>query len=326
MFFKKISVLIFSFTLLACQNLKTRHDLESNKSKQTPEAMKSDSVVTETQTTTTQQISPPPEQAALIGQAQANEQMNKPKIALILGPGGIRSYAHIGVLQELAKAKIPIAAISGLEMGSLIAAIYAKKAQANDVEWQMMKLKEEEFIKKNLVLSRTPNEVSNLNAFLQQTFAQSSVEDAKVNFSCPAFHVGKRQIFVMNRGPFTSLLPFCIPYYPFFKPYQQNIAGLSALVTTVKHLKAKGIEYMVYIDLLNEKSVPFFQKTESEENVIWSQVAQGLDQQFGVVNKVVQIPLRYYDMDDFSKRRDMIQVGQEAGKNLVKELQNELGF
>mgnify|MGYP002358440770 FL=1 len=37
-----------------------------------------------------------------------------PKIGIILGPGAIKTFAHIGVLQELGKNKIPISMIAGL--------------------------------------------------------------------------------------------------------------------------------------------------------------------------------------------------------------------
>jgi len=320
---KKTSLFLLCFSLSACQNIKTRHEIET----QVPSALKRD--VEQAKSSDPLMVTGLQERSDaspfLTAPAPSSKE-NGNKIAIILGPGGLRSYAHIGVLQELVKAKIPIYSISGMEMGSLVAGLFAKKGQANDVEWQMMKLKEEEFFKKNLVLSRTSQEVTTFNEFIRSTFGGMQAEEAKIHFSCPAFNVAKRQIYVMNRGPMSSLLPYCIPYYPFFKPYQQNIAGLTSLVTMVKHLKTLGVNYIVYIDLLNDKSVPFFSKIESEENVTWSMVAQGLDQQLSAVNKVVPIALANIDLDDFAKRRDMIQKGQEAGRNLVRELQSELGY
>lgn len=324
---KKCLLLVLSLIISACQNIKTREDIENEKLNQIPTALRTDTTNKDSQRIVPDYTSHPP---AEVGQNLTNPVVvskgDPIKIGLILGPGGIRTYAHIGILQELSKAKIPIYSIAGMEMGSLVAAIFSKKGQIYDVEWQMMKLKEDDFFKKNLVLSRGAQDVTGLNNFIQTAIGNLPVEDAKVSFSCPAFNLAKRQIFVMNRGPFTSLLPFCIPYFPFFKPYQQNIAGLTSLVTTVKHLKTKGVNYFIYIDLLNEKSVPFFSKLESEENVIWSMVAQSLDQQLATVHKTVPISLSGFYLDDFSKRREMIQKGQDAGKNLVKELQSELGY
>ncbi len=48
-----------------------------------------------------------------------------PRIALVLGSGGFRGPAHIGVLARLRELRIPIYAIVGCSVGSLVAAYYA---------------------------------------------------------------------------------------------------------------------------------------------------------------------------------------------------------
>jgi len=50
---------------------------------------------------------------------------NKTKISLVLGSGGARGYAHIGVIEELLKHDYEIKSISGSSMGALIGALYA---------------------------------------------------------------------------------------------------------------------------------------------------------------------------------------------------------
>ncbi|WP_415406421.1 patatin-like phospholipase family protein [Sulfurovum sp. CS9] len=50
---------------------------------------------------------------------------NKLLISLVLGSGGARGYAHIGVIEELEKSGYEIASISGSSMGALIGALYA---------------------------------------------------------------------------------------------------------------------------------------------------------------------------------------------------------
>ncbi len=49
----------------------------------------------------------------------------RPKIGLVLGGGGSRGLAHIGVLQVLEREHIPIDVIVGTSMGAMIAAAYA---------------------------------------------------------------------------------------------------------------------------------------------------------------------------------------------------------
>lgn len=50
----------------------------------------------------------------------------KNKIALALGSGSVRGFAHLGVLKSLAENDIPISYISGTSIGSLVAAYYAR--------------------------------------------------------------------------------------------------------------------------------------------------------------------------------------------------------
>jgi NTE family protein len=56
------------------------------------------------------------------------------RVALVLGSGGARGYAHIGVIQALEKAGIPIDLIVGASSGSLIGALYADTHNAIKVE------------------------------------------------------------------------------------------------------------------------------------------------------------------------------------------------
>lgn len=53
-----------------------------------------------------------------------------PRVALVLGSGGARGYAHLGVLQALEEAHIPVDLIAGSSAGSIISALYADNASA----------------------------------------------------------------------------------------------------------------------------------------------------------------------------------------------------
>lgn len=49
----------------------------------------------------------------------------KKQVSLVLGSGGARGYAHIGVLDELEERGYSIASISGCSMGALVGGLYA---------------------------------------------------------------------------------------------------------------------------------------------------------------------------------------------------------
>jgi NTE family protein len=61
--------------------------------------------------------------------------MDKKKVSLVLGSGGARGYAHIGVIEELERSSYEIVSISGSSMGALIGALYACNKIDEFKEW-----------------------------------------------------------------------------------------------------------------------------------------------------------------------------------------------
>ncbi len=58
----------------------------------------------------------------------------RPRVALVLGGGGARGFAHVGVINVLAKSGVPIDLIVGTSAGSVVGALYADSADAKMVE------------------------------------------------------------------------------------------------------------------------------------------------------------------------------------------------
>ncbi|GAB3250671.1 patatin-like phospholipase family protein [Chitinimonas naiadis] len=58
----------------------------------------------------------------------------RPHVALVLGGGGARGLAHIGVLKVLEEAHIPVDCVVGTSMGALVGGIYASGQSAKQVE------------------------------------------------------------------------------------------------------------------------------------------------------------------------------------------------
>ncbi len=59
---------------------------------------------------------------------------SRPRVGLVLGGGGARGAAHIGVLKELERLRIPVDAIAGTSMGAIIGGLYATGANADELE------------------------------------------------------------------------------------------------------------------------------------------------------------------------------------------------
>ncbi|HKM16129.1 MAG TPA: patatin-like phospholipase family protein [Marinospirillum sp.] len=61
--------------------------------------------------------------------------MHNKRVALVLGSGGARGYAHIGVIEELEARGYEIVGISGCSMGALIGGLYAAGKLSDYKEW-----------------------------------------------------------------------------------------------------------------------------------------------------------------------------------------------
>jgi NTE family protein len=64
----------------------------------------------------------------------------RPRLGVVLGGGGARGLAHIGVLRVLDRENIPIACIAGTSMGGLVGALYAAGVPLSRVEEELLRL------------------------------------------------------------------------------------------------------------------------------------------------------------------------------------------
>jgi NTE family protein len=65
------------------------------------------------------------ESSGTYGKVSKQDNVYKKTVSLVLGSGGARGYAHIGVIEELQKQGFKIVSVSGSSMGALIGGLYA---------------------------------------------------------------------------------------------------------------------------------------------------------------------------------------------------------
>lgn len=65
----------------------------------------------------------------------------KVRVALVLGSGGVRGMAHVGVIEVLEEAGIPIDLIVGCSAGSIVGALYADNPEICSVKKTVAKIK-----------------------------------------------------------------------------------------------------------------------------------------------------------------------------------------
>nr|WP_295902079.1 patatin-like phospholipase family protein [uncultured Bdellovibrio sp.] len=327
---KKSSWILPLLILASCQTIKTREDIRKaaqprptqpgphaqHPTQPTPQPPPIETEEEEV----TQAPPPPPPPAPVIP--------SMPRIGIILGAGGAKTYAHIGFLHELMRAKVPVQSIGGVEFAAPMAALYANKEQANDVEWQMFKLKDEDVVKKSLLGSvHKNNEVTVLKDFVGTAFNRSKVEDFRIPFACPSYNMKKNQIYLMNRGPLDQLMYLCMSYPPFFKPYQSSVAGVRDITSLANYMRSKGANYIVLVNVLQAPGgSPYTLDAAATDNVLWSEIAGLYNKPIAGVDTVVSLETGNYGIMDFDKRREIMNKGAESAARQLKVLTRKWGL
>lgn len=248
---------------------------------------------------------------------------DRAKVAIILGPGGLRAYAHAGVLQEVHRSKVNLVGIGGLEIGALPAALYAMKPQAFEAEWQMMKLKEDDFTDRGIIGGAKAKDLSSWEGFFKTVFGSSRLDDARIPFACMTVQMDRQLAVVVNKGVAAQTLSNCLAFPPLFKPTDRFIAGTNQLSALAQHFRLRhGATHIIYVDLLSERSRPISKNEDTA--VIWSLMSASLQAQAGYAQEILRVPLSG-ELNQFSQRRDMIRKGKEASARSLNNLLQKIG-
>src|SRR5512147_762639 len=127
----------------------------------------------------------------------------RPKVALVLGGGAARGFAHVGVIRALEQEKIPIDLVVGTSVGSLIGAIYAADLDSFDLEWTAFKLERDDLLDYGVIsavmgMGLAPGD--KLEAFVKGHVKVANIEDLKIPFAAVATDLNWGTKVVLDRG------------------------------------------------------------------------------------------------------------------------------
>lgn len=234
-----------------------------------------------------------------------------PKFGIIFSGGGAKAWAHIGVLKELQKLKWPVSSVAGFEWGAAVAALYAQNLSANEVEWEMSKLKE----------------FSKWDLFIKAAFNKKMTADLKVPFVCPSLNISKQNAYLLNRGQLAQLVPFCIGSTVLTKPINQSIALMNDVPSLAQHLRATGANKIILINVLAQNTKRSFVKDyESADNIWWVESAALMAKKPAGVDDVIDINLDDFGIQDLGKRRDIVNKGSELSAAPLNKLAERYGL
>jgi len=329
--FKFVSLFCVALLLSACGTLKTREELKSKPTDvpgqvgKPPTPTKQEPPVVLPPPVSTPQPVPVPAPAP-----ESFLTKEPPKVGLILGPGGMRSFAHIGVLRELSRARVPIHSIVGLEWGAVMASLFAIQGQANEVEWKAFRLKEGELPDRSLLTRMIePANPTRLKDFLSAAYGTQMIEKTKVEFACPAYQVAADRFGWWNSGSMRDGVARCLAYPPFFTPSGGWLASPFSIEDAAAYLRSKGANLIIYVNVLasGEVLATSLQERHYADYVLWSEIRrQSNRKQIPGVNTIISILTAPHDITSFASRRQLLDAGARASLEPIKNLSKQYGF
>ncbi len=129
---------------------------------------------------------------------------SRPKIGLVLGGGGARGLAHIGVLKVFERKGIPIDILAGTSMGGIIAGAYAAGISSVELEAEAERLTHVSSIMRLVDLSgphRGLIEGKRLRVYLCERLGrETAIENLPIPLALPAVDLVSGQQVVLRQG------------------------------------------------------------------------------------------------------------------------------
>lgn len=125
-----------------------------------------------------------------------------PKVGVALGGGGARGFAEVGVLRVLEQERIPVDAVAGTSVGSLIGALYADSGNTLDLEFAAVAVREEDLFDYRVLSLLEGGLVRGhkLEAFLESHLRHKTIEALPVPFAAVAVDLRTGEQVAFRRG------------------------------------------------------------------------------------------------------------------------------
>jgi len=287
--------------------------------------------------------------------------MGKPfKVCLVLGGGGIRGLAHLGVLKVFEQENIPIDLIVGTSMGAIVGGSYALSGRSFSVERKILELlnnneiarleslaaesRPEEkrmiieglttFVKELLLwnlkgIKRWIAKGSEIKALVQESVEASDFSQTKIPFACVACDLKTGERVVLKKGKMSEAI--------------MASGAVPAVLPPVK-LEGRllidgGIISEVPVEAARELGADFIIAVNVESRIFYDNFRHGMDILFQSdeirSHELIRLKLKLADFvispevgaiswAAFSKGQECIQKGEEATRKAIASLKRAI--
>jgi len=253
-----------------------------------------------------------------------------PKVALVLGGGAARGFAHVGVIRVLEQEKIPIHLIVGTSVGSLIGALYDDKGNSFDLEMIAFKLEKEDLFDFSVFASTTgPVKGDRLEQFVKEKVSREKIEDLPVPFAAVATNLNTGEPVVLTRGSVARAVRASSSIPGVFTPVQYFdmtlVDGGVVDNVPVDVARTMGADLVIAVnigkDVVNKNTVNIIDITLQAVNIMANEISVFKMRDADVL---IEPDVGAVKMMDFSTKESLMRAGIEAAQNAIPEIQEKI--
>lgn len=258
-----------------------------------------------------------------------------PRMALVLGGGSARGFAHIGVIKALEAHSIRPDAIFGASAGALVGAFWAAGVTAAAMESLAYRVRDDEVI--DLVAGQAGTRrgiVSGhaLQAFVNQQLERRSIESFPIPFRAVATRYPQGSLHVFNQGDagFAVRASCSLPgvFLPAARGDEEFLDGGLISPIPVQTARAEGFDLVVAVDVggadpgnPQERGGGLYQVLLRSFEIM----GDALRRQEGARADILVRPdVARISSTDFAARRVLVEAGFMAGQRLAPVIAQKL--
>jgi NTE family protein len=252
----------------------------------------------------------------------------EPKIALVLGGGAARGFAHVGVIRVLEQERVPVDLVVGTSVGSLIGALYASERNSFELEWTAFQLRREDLFDfgiANAVLGMGLAKGELLEAFVKARVKQERIEQLKIPFAAVATDLNWGERIVLDTGPIARAVRASSAIPGVFEPvaHEGKILVDGGVVDNlpVDVARAKGADLVVAVDIGedvgNVKITNMLDVMLQATNIMF---AVNAERRKAGADVLVEPDVKGVGMLDFDERKACMDAGIRAARAAVPKI------
>ena len=252
------------------------------------------------------------------------------KVALVLGAGAAKGFAHVGVLKVLEANRVPVHMVVGTSVGSLVGSLYAYGYPAYDLQKIAMGLERGELVDLTVPDNGfVKGEL--LEAYVNRMIRSTKMENLRIPFYAVATDIGSGQEMVFGKGNTGLAVRASCSIPGVFQPVRIGdrtyVDGGVVSPVAVDAARRAGATVVIAVAISGGVSgvVPettldtIFQSV----NVMYAKIAEN---QLSRADVAIHPKVGYIASGDFTKRHEAILEGETAAQAAMPKIRALLGM